>query len=164
MKKTSLFLMLAIAVCVSVLAQQTTRKGLKALPKAETEKSTTTVAEALDTIVSPDANAFDINGYDKPLRSRRETFFATNNSGKRLDAMAFTIRYYDNKRRMLHSASHRVSVDIPSGETRQVSLRSWDPQFNFYYIRSAVPQRATQATPYDVTITVDTLFVASDRK
>lgn len=161
MKKTAFILLTALVAVAVATAQRTTRKGLKAAPTAAVEE--TAAGVSYDTIVAPEPSAFDINGYDKPLRSRRETFFATNNSGRHLDAMAFTIRYYDNKRRMLHSASHRLPLDIPAGETRQVSIRSWDPQFNFYYIRSAVPQRATQATPYDVTITVDTLFVTPTR-
>jgi len=63
---------------------------------------------------------------------------------------------------MLHSASHNVGADIPAGETRQMSIPSWDKQFNFYYRRSATSQRAEQATPYDVSIKVDTLFVVPE--
>ena len=63
---------------------------------------------------------------------------------------------------MLHSASHNVGADIPAGETRQMSIPSWDKQFSFYYRRSTTSQRAEQATPYDVSIKVDTLFVVPE--
>lgn len=157
MKKLTI---LAIAILIFSFisdAQRTTRKGLKA---AQTEVAVTPVSQSVfDTIAPPAAHQVDFNGYDKPLRSRRETFFATNNSKDSIAAMAFTITYYDGRHRMLHSAKHKVSIDIPAGETRQVSLKSWDPQFNFYYIRSAVPQRTQKATPYEITIAIDTLFV-----
>lgn len=157
MKKLTI---LAIAILIFSFisdAQRTTREGLKA---AQTEVAVTPVSQSVfDTIAPPAAHQVDFNGYDKPLRSRRETFFATNNSKDSIAAMAFTITYYDGLHRMLHSAKHKVSIDIPAGETRQVSLKSWDPQFNFYYIRSAVPQRTQKATPYEITIAIDTLFV-----
>lgn len=147
--------LLVMILSLTALAQNTTRRNLQPVPATP---SAPAPAITYDTIVGPRAHLLDLNGYDKPLRSRRETFFATNNSSAPVTSIAFTINYYDQSRRMLHSASQRVSVDIPVGETRQVSLRSWDEQQAFYYIHSAVPTRAGQATPYDVTITVDTIF------
>lgn len=138
-------------------AQNTNRGKLRPLP----EPSAREVAEpavAYDTIASPKAHLVDLNGYDKPLRSRRETFFATNNGPVPVAGLALTLTYFDSSNRMLHKVPARVNVDIPSGETRQVSLKSWDTQQAFYYVRSAVPARTSQATPFDVTISVDTIF------
>lgn len=115
-------------------------------------------AAVYDTLAAPDASAVSVNGYDKPLRSRRETFFTTNNTDRNLARIAFTIRYFDARQRQLHQTKHNIPADIPAGETRQISVPSWDHQFNFYYIRSTIPQRAQQATPYDVRISIDTLF------
>ncbi len=156
--------LLPLAACIAlaalpIVAQKTTRRGLvTANAPAEAAQSITTVAYT-DTIVAPEPHTVDINGYDKPLRSRREVFFVTNNSADTLQALSYTITYYDTKRRMLHKASHHSAVEIPAGETRQVSIKSWDPQFNFYYMRSVVPARASQATPYEVAIAVDTIFM-----
>ena len=152
MKK--LLILAAVLVLASVLtAQRTTRRSLKAEPK-----SIENASAPVDTVLSPDEHTVDINGYDKPLRSRRETFFATNNSERHLEGVAFTITYLDRAGRQLHKATHNLAADIPPAETRQLSYRSWDEQQAFYYIRSAVPERAQQATPYDVRITIDTLF------
>ncbi len=101
----------------------------------------------------------EIKGYDKPLRSRRETFFATNTGEGTVGRLAFTISYFDTDGRLMHRASHNVDAPIPAGETRQIGLRSWDTQQAFYYERSAVPARTEQATPYRVSIAVDTVFV-----
>lgn len=152
----SLSLIALATAGIAAQAQRTTRGGLVPQQSAQTGAP---VSEATDTIVAPEPHIVDINGYDKPLRSRREVFFATNNSGRGIEALAFTIDYYDTKNRQLHKAHHNVNVDIPAGETRQVSVRSWDSQCNFYYIHSAVPQRVEKATAYRVTIAVDTLFV-----
>ena len=149
--------LLVLFLSLTALAQNTTRRNLQPIP-GEPAGAAPAAAVAYDTIVGPRAPLLDLTGYDKPLRSRRETFFATNNASAPVASIAFTINYYDQSRRMLHSASQRVNVDIPAGETRQVSLRSWDEQQAFYYIHSAVPTRAGQATPYDITITVDTIF------
>lgn len=154
MKKA--FYLLILALSLTAMAQNTTRRNLQPAPGATS--APTSAAVSYDTIVGPRAHLLDLNGYDKPLRSRRETFFATNNAQAPVAAIAFTINYFDQQRRMLHSASQRVNVDIPAGETRQVSLKSWDEQQSFYYVHSAVPTRAGQATPYDITITVDTIF------
>lgn len=149
---------IVLATAITAAAQTTTRQRLRTAQPAAASATIT----AVDTIARPEPHIVDVNGYDKPLRSRRETFFVTNNSRRDLRGLAFTITYYDSARRMLHSASHNVGADIPAGETRQMSIPSWDKQFNFYYRRSATSQRAEQATPYDVSIKVDTLFVVPE--
>ncbi|MBO4941887.1 MAG: hypothetical protein J6C95_00475 [Muribaculaceae bacterium] len=140
-------------------AQDTTRRGLRA-KKTDTEQTREEVAAPAhtDTLVTPKPHTLDISGYDKPLRSRRETFFASNNCDMQVSAMTFTITYTDRSARQLHKRSEHIDVAIPAGETRQVSFKSWDSQFAFYYIKSPVPERARQATPYEVKISVDTLF------
>ena len=153
MKKIVTVILLAIAVVVA--AQNTTRKSLKA---GAAEPAAAHAVVVFDTIVSPDMHLVDINGYDKPLRSRRETFFATNNGKQPVEIMVFTVKYKDTQGRLLHSRQGRVPVEIPAGETRQVSYKSWDEQQSFYYRNSTVPTRAQQATPYDITIGLDTLY------
>lgn len=146
-------MMALVAVC-----QRTTRRALKVDPESAVAVMESVAKVPLDTLAHPDASMVEINGYDKPLRSRRETFFVTNNSKRHIAAMAYTITYYDNQHRMLHRASHNIDIDIPSWQTRQANMRSWDAQQAFYYKRSAVPDRTKKATPYEVTISVDTLF------
>ena len=158
MKKYIAIASLLCIAAAAMTAQRTTRRNLR--PQRESAVALEEPADSrLDTLVSFAPHTVDINGYDKPLRSRRETFFVTNNGADSLARIAFTIDYYDTKNRQLHSASHNVAVTVPPSQTRQVYVRSWDTQFSFFYLRSAVPQRLEQATPYDVRITVDTLFV-----
>lgn len=156
--KTFLTLLAGALMALTAYAQTTTRHGLK--PKSDAVEAAATASAFVDTVANPAAHTVDINGYDKPLRSRRETFFVTNNGDRATSSLAVTITYYDSSRRQLHSRHASLPLVIPVGETRQASLKSWDEQLSFYYLRSAVPSRAEQATPYDVKISVDTIFYA----
>lgn len=151
---------LALLIAMTCTAQRTTRRGLHAI-KPDTE--TACPAVSYDTVAAPSTDIIEVKGYDKPLRSRRETFFATNTGSDTIRRIAFTISYYDLDKKLLHRASHNVRADIPSGESRLVGVRSWDVQQSFYYHGSTVSHRSNKATPYDVTITVDTVFTATRR-
>ncbi len=158
--KTHFLLAACGLLVIAANAQTTTRRGLRPLTK-QVVTATTSQADTVattDTLVAPQAHTVDIAGYDKPLRSRRETFFVTNNADKSVEGLAITITYFDRSRRQLHQRPANIKVDIPAGETRQAVLKSWDTQLAFYHINSPVPSRAQQATPYEVKITVDTIF------
>lgn len=103
-----------------------------------------------DTIVPADG-AIKCAGYDKPNRATRETFFITNSMPDSLavDAVCLTLDYFDSDGRQLHSATHTVSVNIPAGETRNVSVPSWDRNNSFHYYLSPAPARRA-STPYSV--------------
>lgn len=112
----------------------------------------------LDTITGAMTDSVLLSGYDKPLRSRKETFFATNNTSDTIETLALTLTYLDSQRRQLHRSHVHVNATIPPGQTRNLAIPTWDSQQSFYYILSEVPARATQAATFDVIISVDTLF------
>lgn len=109
---------------------------------------------AADTIV-PDSitGQISVAGYDKPLRSSRETFFISNNTLYHLCGLRLDIEYLDTHRRTLHQREIYISLDIPPGATRQASTKSWDIQKTFYYKLSPKPKRS-DGTMYDVKCTV----------
>lgn len=149
---------LSLLLSIPGESQNTTRQGrLRAREAAETQ---TAEPAGSRVIVSPDQQVIRVSGYDKPLRSRRETFFASNRGETdTIHALILTLTYTDNDGKMLHKRHERVSCDIPPQETRQLSLRSWDSQQAFYYVRSEVPTRAQQAASFDVILSVDSLMV-----
>lgn len=153
MKK--ILILIAVLATATVFAQRTTRPKLTAASNGSTSLSGTT---AQPYSLNPDVDSFRIAGYDKPLRSRRETFFASNYTSGTVGKVAVTITYLDENGRMLHSRQIAIPCEIPTEETRNLSIPSWDEQQSFYYIRSTVPTRVAQATPYDVTIAVDTIW------
>ncbi len=159
MKKLLLTAVMTSAI-LCLTAQRTTRKvEVPDLTAVDTVPTQIALPE-LTPMVNPEPHIFDVSGYDKPLRSRRETFFVTNNADGTIYGMAVTFNYTDVRGNQLHKRTQHINAEIPAGQTRQVAIPSWDKQFSFYYRRSAVPQRATNATPYDVAITVDTLYIA----
>lgn len=143
----SIFIVIMISFLSGVcFAQRTTRKNLK----LKEEYSATIKG---DTIKNPDSDILKISGYDKPLSSHYETFFVTNNGNKTITAINLTLNYFNRNGRQLHSITKTIDHTIPPGETRQLSLSSWDKQNAFYYYRSPQPRR--QATPYSVTHSIN---------
>lgn len=110
-----------------------------------------------DSVVAAAAGAFTVSGYDKPLRSRKESMFVTSRGGADVTALRFTVGYTDMDGRQLHRRSLWVDADIPSGQTRRVAFPSWDGQLTFYYYRSR-PSRASGA-PYKVAVSIDSVRV-----
>ena len=72
----------------------------------------------------------------------------TNNTQYRLSAIRITMRYTGMDGVMLHEREVTVPVTLNPGDTQLASVRSWDPQHNFYYYGSSRPRKA--ATPYQV--------------
>jgi hypothetical protein len=111
--------------------------------------------EPFDTIVAN--NNVKFSGYEKTLRSLRETMFVTNTGNRIIEAVYFHITYFDSDGRQLHQASVHKSITIPVGETRKLDIPSWDRQCTFYYVGS--PRPRVSAIPYSVAITPDTLLL-----
>lgn len=130
-------------IVVNAFSQRTTRGRLQLKDGYKQENVVTH-----DTIV-PDTGLLKVSGYDKPLYSRRETFFVTNQYGRDVSSLKIELNYYDESGRQLHAVTRWVKCSVPAHSTRQVYLSSWDKQHSFYYYRSAKPRR--QATPYKVT-------------
>lgn len=144
--RTLVVISILVAVALNCSAQRTTRKNLKLREVADT-------TVVCDTIKDADTNVIEIAGYDKPLNSNKETFFATNRGKATIVSIGITFNYFDTQKRKLHKASKTINCSIPPGETRQLSISSWDKQKAFYYYRSPQPRR--QATPYSVTYNIN---------
>lgn len=147
-----LIIFLSLSICE---AQRTTRKKLKVKDPIDTISSINNI----DTLHIIDSSMLVISGYDKPLSSSFETFFVTNNTHATITAINITFDYNDNKKRQLHAVTKNISCTIPAGETRQLSIRSWDKQNSFYYYRSVKPRR--QATPYSVTHRINSILISN---
>ncbi len=110
-----------------------------------------------DTVV-PSSGMVALSGYDKPLRSSRESIFATNRSRRTISAITLRIDYLDPHQRQLHSREVTVPIVIPPGETRQLTFRSWDRQNAFYYHLTGKP-RTTAGSPYTIRATPTRLLL-----
>lgn len=127
-----------------VVEQKSSDKSRKLMPKTE-ELDSIRVAQLADSIT--------FAGFDKPLQSTRETFFVTNNTPIPIAWIALDITYLDMDGRMLHRREVRIDIDLPQGETRLASVKSFDLQKSLYYHRSHTSKRST-AIPFTVEIAV----------
>ncbi len=145
----ALTITIVILAALSASGQRTTRPKLT-LEAAQSSAS----ASAGDTIREPD---IAISGFEKTLRSTRESLFATNYTSDTISAIAITIDYLDMNGRQLHRRSLTLTPPAPMapGQTRQFEFKSWDSQRVWHYRLSLPPRTKGQATPFDVMVKVD---------
>lgn len=151
-----LTLLVALLGVTALTAQNLTRRpgrGTSSRPKVAA-----TVAPApADTLPAAYADSLSISGFEKPLRSRHETFFVTNSSGSHVGSVEVEIDYRDLQGRQLHRAVHTVYCDLPPGQTRRLQVPAMDREGLMYYRLSPVPRGARHATPFDAVIRILTL-------
>lgn len=112
-------------------------------------------AERIDTATASDSlplSCLFFFGFDKPLSSEKESFFATNNSDREIVGLGLEIEYLTVDSLQLHRRSVDIECSLPAGETRKIDIPTWDKQHSFYFHQSAKPRR--QATPFIVVFQV----------
>lgn len=153
--------LIALAAAVPLAARRTTRPNLRPEPAEQGSEGADSLAVPIFECVTPSEwPEVSFAGYDKPLQSRRESFFATNgDSARTVERIWLTATYYDMAGRMLHRRTIAVDGPVPPGQTRQLTVPSWDTQRSFYYHLSTPPTR-TPGTPYRVTLAPDSMIVS----
>lgn len=144
---------LLCAVCVSA---QTTRR-----PRLKAEQTPAVASIAADTVYSPEG--ISVTGFDKPLRSSRESFFVVNGSGITVEGISLTIVYTDMEGRQLHSRTAEAECEVPPGETRSVDIPAWDRQKALYYFRNPPSRPRTAATPFKVKISINHILTTPEK-
>ena len=145
-----LFAVLLI-LCVSTLdvdaRTRTTRKNLKSteVPVMALEPNDSLLPDSLAQL---DPNAVTLKGFAKRASDSKESFFITNNTNHRMSAVRLLLRYTTMQGEMLTQRTVNVPVNLKPGETKLVSVKSFDVQRLFYYY--AGPQPRKQATPFKV--------------
>lgn len=104
-----------------------------------------------DTIVPRREREVILRGYDKPNAAVRESFFAVNNTADSLTlgGMEIELTYIAMDGRMLHRVTRWVPCDIPPGQTRSLSIPTWDINHAFHYYLTPAPKRKP-SEPYRV--------------
>ncbi|MDE6811264.1 MAG: hypothetical protein K2J15_02820 [Muribaculaceae bacterium] len=95
----------------------------------------------------------EFSGFDKPYNSRKETFLITNHSQRYLAGVVVRIEYFDSHKRMINAREEEIIKPVPPGETRFVTIKSFDPQSTLYYHRSR-PPRNGGGQPFTVGISL----------
>lgn len=134
---------IAAALTCEAKKRVTTRPRLERIPA---------ITQA-DTLSDLTLDSISLSGYDKPLRSRSESLFITNTTGRRLVSVSIDLRYYDLDGRQIHQATIERGIDLPAGATRQLTFTSWDRQMSFVFHASRRSPRS-RGIPYTVAATV----------
>ena len=146
-----LVLLTLIVLCISALDMdariRTTRKNLRSteVPVVALEADDALLPDSLAQL---DPNAVTLKGFSKRASESKESFFITNNTGHRMSAVRLLLRYTAMSGEMLTQRTVNVPVNLKPGETKLVSIKSFDVQRLFYYY--AGPQPRKQATPFKV--------------
>ena len=140
---------LLLALCVNTIdaRTRTTRKNLRSIevPVMALESSDGLLPDSRQAI---DPDAVTLKGYSKRASDSKESFFITNNTSHRMSAVRLLLRYTTMNGEMLTQRQVTVPVSLKPGETKLVSIKSFDVQRLFYYY--AGPQPRKQATPFKV--------------
>ena len=126
---------------------RTTRKNLRS---TEVPVAVMDTADGLlpDSLAQVDPGAVTLKGYSKRASDSKESFMITNNTDHRMSAVRLLLRYTTMQGEMLTQRSVTVPVSLMPGETKLVSVKSFDVQRLFYYY--AGPQPRKSATPFQV--------------
>lgn len=144
----SIALILLSAVVVS--AQRTTRRPLRVKP--DIVAIDTAGCCMVDTVAFPGSRVV-VSGYEKPLRSTKETLHVTNaDTACVLVSVVLEIAYIDAGGNRMHSRAVDLNCDIYPGDTKMLAFRSWDVQNRFFYAEG--PRPRTAAYPYTINLKV----------
>ncbi|MBO4722745.1 MAG: hypothetical protein J5629_07410 [Muribaculaceae bacterium] len=145
--KNAVFITLVAMVAVTAMARTRTTQTLL--------KSNSQIVEQIPDVNVPDSllrdlepNAVTLKGYSKKASDSRESFFVTNNTKHRISHIRLLMRYSQMNGDMLHERTATVEVDLRPGETRLVSIKTFDVQRLFYYYAGPKPRK--NATPFKV--------------
>lgn len=129
---------------------RTTRGKLKAVRDKDNVELRIENADSLPVLP---CDSVSVSGYDKALRSGRESFRVANHYPRRVTGIVVDIVYrHAGGGEMLHARRLRLGCDIPPGETRQLEWSAWDKQNRYYYHDTRVTPRSVKAVPYEVEI------------
>ena len=144
-------LLLLLVLCVNTLdvdaRTRTTRKNLRSLevPVVALETADNLLPDSLAQLAP---NAVTLKGFSKRASDSKESFFITNNTTHRMSAVRLLLRYTTMNGEMLTQRTVTVPVSLKPGETKLVSVKTFDVQRLFYYYAGPKPRK--QATPFKV--------------
>jgi len=153
MKHLRILLPLAATMVLTTTAvdarTRTTRRSLNSTAAAVDVLPQASVSDS-DSIALLQVNpaAVTLRGYNKRASDSRESFLVTNNLKTRISTIRLLLRYSTLNGEMIHERNVTVPVDLAPGQTRLVSVRTFDTQRVYYYYGSSKPRK--QATPFTV--------------
>ena len=132
---------------VAVARTRTTQKQLHS-SAAIVQTLDVTEVDSLDLATDVDPDGIVMKGFSKRASDSKESFFLTSRLKHRVSSVRLLLRYSDMDGNVLHERRVVVPVDLKPGETRLVSVKTFDVQHIFYYYGNGKPRKS--ATPFKV--------------
>ena len=144
-----LALLMSVLLCAGTIdaRTRTTRKDLRSI---EVPVATVLTDDDLlpDSLADVDPHAVTLKGFSKRASDSKESFFITNNTSHRISTVRLLLRYSTMDGQMLTQRAVAVPVSLKPGETKLVSIKTFDVQRLFYFYAGPKPRKA--ATPFQV--------------
>lgn len=124
-----------------------------------TQRQLHSAAAVVQTIDAADVDTVDLaagvnpdgivmKGFSKRASDSKESFFLTSRLSHPISSVRLLMRYMTMDGSVLHERRIVVPVDLKPGETKLVSVKTFDLQHRFYYYGGNKPRKS--ATPFKV--------------
>lgn len=107
-----------------------------------------TEVDSVDLAAGVNPDGIVMKGFSKRASDSKESFFLTSRLPHRISSVRLLMRYMTMDGNVLHERRIVVPVDLKPGETRLVSVKTFDVQHLFYYYGGNKPRKS--ATPFKV--------------
>ena len=142
-------LLIALLLCLSLAAGARVRTTQTHLTTNAAIVPDIALADTLapDSAAIP-AGAVTLRGFYKRASDTRESFFVTSHLPSRISAVRILLRYTTLDGTMLTERQLSIPVDLQPGQSKMVTVPSFDKQRAFYF--HAGPRPRKNATPFQV--------------
>ena len=145
--RSVLCIFLAVLAVGAVARTRTTQKQLHSAA-AVVKPLELTEVDSVDIVAGVDPDGIVMKGFSKRASDSKESFFLTSRLRHRISSVRLLLRYSTMDGNVLHERRVVVPVDLKPGETKLVSVKTFDVQHVFYYYGSGKPRKS--ATPFKV--------------
>lgn len=104
--------------------------------------------DSIDLAAGVNPDGIVMKGFSKRAGDNKESFFLTSRLSHRISSVRLLMRYMTMDGNVLHERRIVVPVDLKPGETKLVSVKTFDVQHLFYYYGGNKPRKS--ATPFKV--------------
>lgn len=143
---TSAAIIIAFAALLASARTRTTQSSLRGVRAPIEQLQADTAVTACSSGINP--ADITLRGFSKRKSDAKESFFVTNNTSTRISSIRLLLRYTSLAGQTLHERQVTIAVNLMPGDTRLVSVKTFDIQRQFYYYLNAKPR--TSATPFKV--------------
>lgn len=144
------YLALIMVVLLSMSAMGRVRTTQRQLHSAAAVVQTIDAVDvdSVDLAAGVDPDGIIMKGFSKRASDSKESFFLTSRLSHRISSVRLLMRYMTLDGNVLHERRIVVPVDLKPGETKLVSVKTFDVQHQFYYYGGNKPRKS--ATPFKV--------------